>query len=268
LNRYFPLNLIHTIEGKGGMPIQASDNELLLNVPWRLEPGSWIEIGYIRIERSSNGDLKACDSYGCSEARIPPERMVYAAPIPAVYRVLAATPYIYVEFEREVYIDDGEDYWILAPYEVEVYAGDIAVTRLSPVRVKFTLIGDVVEGILARYYKSMAAYVQEELPDPTGTAVVRFIVRGSSVLLPGIGFNALESKFYVDDSGLIYYPLIEVEAGEGSVTAKNTGRPPKDGVREIVSTGPVRRTPIRVLIQQAKSFTMRVEVKKRSLTTQ
>jgi len=246
---------------------EASDNQLLVRVPWVIMPGQWLRIGDVRIERSEDGDVVACDAYGCAEARVPPERPVKAAPIPAVHRLLPATPYIYVEFERRLYIEDGEDYWVLAPYEIEVYAGDLALVRLSPVKVKYTLVGDIVDGILARYYRSYAAYDQHELPDPTGTAVVRFIVRGSSVLLPGIGFNASVTNFYVDERGIIYYPLLEVETDGSIVTVKSTGRPPKPGLREIVRVGTARRTPLPALLQQVQPFTMRVQVVRRSLTT-
>lgn len=249
------------------MPIHASDNELLLRVPWRIEAGQWIEIGDARIERRENGDLEACDRYGCATARIPKGQPVYAAPIPAIYRVLTATPYIYIDFESSVYIEDGEDYWALAPYEVEVYVGDIAVARLSPVEVKFTLVGDIVDGLLARYYKSIAAYTKEELPDPVGTAVVRFIVRGTSILLPGVGFNAVSTRFYVDSTGLIYYPTLTVEASNGGVVVKTSGDPPLEGLREVVEVRRARRH-IAAFLQQTQPFVMRVQVQKRSLATQ
>ena len=249
------------------MDVQASDNELLLKVPWTLKAGDWIRIGKARIERRDNGDLVACDEYGCTTARIPVSQSVYAAPIPALYSVLAATPYIYVDFESSVFIEDGEDYWTLAPYEIEVYVKDLAIARLSPIDVKFTLIGDIIDGILARYYRSIAAFDIHELPDPLGTAIVRFIVRGSSILLPGIGFNASTSRFYVDDNGLIYYPLLTVDAGNGVVTVKTEDKPPSEGVREIVEVRGGRRSLIG-LFNQREPFTMTVEVQKRSLTTQ
>lgn len=249
------------------MTIEASDNELLLRVPWSIGAGQWVQIGEARIERSENGDLRACDRYGCAEARVPRQRIVQAAPIPAIHRVLPATPYIYVEFEKRIYIEDGEDYWALAPYEIEVYVGNLALVRLSPVKVKYTLIGDVVDGTLARYYKSFVAYDQEELPDPTGTAVVRFVVTGSSVLLPGIGFNASVSKFYVDEQGLVYYPNLIVETDGSVVTVKNTGEPPKPGLREIVRVGAARKVSVPAILQQVAPFTMKVQVVRRSLTT-
>ena len=249
------------------MPAEASDNELLLQVPWKIGAGQWIQIGEAVIRRDERGDLEACDSYGCTRARIPPGRPVYAAPIPAIHRVLAATPYIYVEFEKSVYIEDGEDYWTLAPYEIEVYIGDIALARLSPVSVKFTLIGDVVDGILARYYRSIATYTREELPDPTGTAIVRFIVKGASVLMPGVGFPANRAKFYVDSEGLIYYPLLYAEVEDDVVTVKPVDEPPVEGVRELVEVRGMRRG-IPVIFQYAQPFTMKVQVHKRSLATQ
>jgi len=247
--------------------LTVDDNVLLLRVPWIIRPGERLEIGEVVVERGENGDVRACDRYGCAEARVPPEREVGAAPIPALYRVLTATPFLYVEFEKRIYIESGEDYWTLAPYEVEVYVGRLALIRLSPVKVKYTLIGDVVDGVLARHHRSPVAFDQEELPDPLGTAVVRFRVKGSSILLPGIGFNAIVSKFFVDEKGTIYYPLLEVETDGSLVTVKNTGQPPKPGLREISRVGIARRVPLTSLFQQVQPFTMTVQVVRRALTS-
>ncbi len=247
--------------------MSQEDNTLLLQVPWRIRPGDRLEIGEAVVERTRDGDVRACDRYGCGEARVPSYQDVLAAPIPAIYRVLPATPYLYVEFEKRIYVEDGEDYWTLAPYEVEVYVGDLALVRLSPVMVKYTLIGDVVDGHLARYHKGVAVFDQEDLPDPVGTAVVRFRVKGSSVLLPGIGFNTAISRFYVDDEGIVYYPLLEVTTDGSIVTVKNTGEPPKPGLREIVRVGEPRRISITGLFQQIQPFTMNIQIVRRVLTT-
>lgn len=242
-----------------------SDNPLLLRVPWRLRPGDKIEIGEAKIERLENGDVVACDTYGCAEARVPPGREVRAAPVPAIHRLITVTPYIYVEFERRVFIDAGEDYWALAPYEIEVYVEETVLTRLSPTPVKYTLIGDVVEGVLARWYRSPVEYEQAGLPDPTGTAVVRFLVRNSGVLLPGVGFNALNTRFFVDENGLLYYPLLHVDVEGNVVTVRSSGGPPLPGLRELVHT--VRRSGLGAILQLVQPFTMTIEVVRTSITT-
>ncbi len=239
------------------------DNPLLKRVPWRIEPGVELRIGEAVIRREEYGDVEACDLYGCARARVAPERVVEAHPVPAVYRILEATPYIYVEFEDRLYVEDGGFYWTLAPYDIEVYVGGLVLTRVSPVRVKFTLVGDVVEGILARHLRSPATWRREDLPDPTGTAVVGFRVRGTPALLPGVGFNAGDAFFYVDDEGFIYYPLIEVQSDDGVVTAKTTDKPPLPGLRLIQRAR--RRA---ALLPQRQDFIMTIEVVRRRLTTQ
>ena len=241
----------------------GSDNPLLLRVPWVIGPGDEMRIGEAVVRREPDGDLEACDRYGCARARVPAGLEVRAHPIPAVYRLLEATPYVYVEFEDRVYVEDGGVYWTLAPYDIEVYVGEMVLVRISPVRVKFTLVGDVVDGTLARHYRAPAAFEKGGLPDPTGTAVVAFRVRGDPVLLPGVGFNAAEATFYVDPSGFIYYPMLDLESGGGIVTVKTTGNPPAPGLRAIV------RARRRLLpLQQLQPFVMTVDVVKRRLTSQ
>lgn len=241
----------------------GSDNPLLAKAPWVISPGVEFSIGEATIKRELDGDVEACDRYGCARARVTPELEVRGVPIPAVYRLFDGTPYIYVEFEDRLYVEgDGRVYWTLAPYDVEVYVGDVVLVRLSPVKVKFTLIGDVVEGVLARHYKAPVVFRREDLPDPTGTAVVAFRVRGSPVLLPGIGFNASDASLFVDEAGFLYYPLVEVDSDDGVVTAKLTDKPPVGGVKPLVKAK--RRL---LTMQQAAPFMMTVDVVRRRLTS-
>ena len=233
---------------------------------WSLKPGSKIELGEAKIERLDNGDVVACDRYGCAEARVPSEREVRVAPIPAIHRLLTATPYIYIEFNRRVFIDAGEDYFTYAPYELEVYVEDTVLTRLSPHKVKFTLIGDVLDGLLARWHRGPVEYDEEGLP-PAGPelAIVRFIVRNTGVLLPGVGFNAVNTRFYVDSNGRLYYPLLHVDVEGGILTVKSSGEPPKPGLREVAYVA--TRPGIAALLQAVQPFRMQVEVVKTSVAT-
>jgi len=236
------------------------------SIPWTLRPGERLELGEARIERLPDGDVVACDRYGCAEARVPPEREVKVAPIPAIHRLLAATPHIYVEFERRVFIDSGEDYFTYAPYELEVYVEDTVLTRLSPHRVKFTLIGDVLDGILARWHRGPVEYDESGLP-PAGPelAVVRFIVRNTGVLLPGVGFNAANTRFYVDGEGRLYYPLLYVDVESGILTVKVSGEPPKPGLREVAYVA--AKPGLTAILQVVQPFRMPVEVVRTSVAT-
>ncbi|MCE4610625.1 MAG: DUF432 domain-containing protein [Desulfurococcales archaeon] len=236
------------------------------SIPWRIGPGDSLVLGEARIERREDGDVTACDRYGCVEARVPPYLDVMAAPAPAIQRLLTATPYIYVEFEKRVYIEEGEDYWTLAPIEIEVYVRDTVLTRLSPAPVKFTLIGDVVDGLLARWFKSTIGYDRDELPDVEGTAIVRFIAKTTGVLVPGVGFNAANASFYAGDDGSIYYSLLTVEVDGNILTAKVSDAPPLNGLREVIY--PSKKARLAGLLRLMQPFTMKVEVARKSITTQ
>ncbi|MET1128363.1 MAG: DUF432 domain-containing protein [Thermoproteota archaeon] len=229
-------------------------------LPARLQPGSLLEVGEAGIELKSDGSFKACDRYGCAEALVPPGVPVDIVPVPAIYRLLTATSFIYVEFDRRVHVGgEGESlYWTLAPFELEVNIDGLTLIRLAPVKVKFTLIGTVTEGTLARYFKAPVARSPEELPEIPGTALLGFKVAGTSALLPGIGFNAAVATFFADRSGVLYYPLVSVKTDGESVAARTTSDPPKDGLVPIFP-GERRLLPF-PFTQQAAPFTMTIEV--------
>ncbi|MET1101157.1 MAG: DUF432 domain-containing protein [Pyrodictiaceae archaeon] len=232
-------------------------------LPTRLSPGSRVVIGSARIELDPDGSFRACDDYGCAEALVTPGVPVEVNPIPAIYRLSASTPFIYVEFDRRVHVGDGERYyWTLAPLELEIVIDGLTLTRLSPVKVKYTLIGDVVEGFISRYYKAVIAREPDKLPWEQGLAILGFKVKGSSALLPGIGFNASIATFYADDKGRLYYPLVEVITDGSLVTARTTSEPPLPGLQRIL---PEDRRRIFVFVQQAPPFTMTIEVIKRRI---
>lgn len=243
--------------------MMGDDNNLLVRTPWVISPGSELRIGEAVVKREPDGDVEACDRYGCARARVAPDLEVRGHPVPAIYRLYEGTPFIYVEFEDRLYVDgDGRTFWTLAPYDIEVYVGDAALVRISPVRVKFTLIGDVIEGFLARHYKAPVAFKREELPDPVGTAIVAFRVRGDPVLLPGIGFNASDAALYVDKNGFLYYPLVDVDSSNGLVTARLRGEPPVSGLKPLTQS---RRGLL--LFQPSAPFTMTVGVVKKRVAT-
>jgi hypothetical protein len=238
----------------------------MLKIPWKIMAGKEVTLGEAIIKRNKEGDLEACDRYGCVSARVPPEKTVYAVPIPAIHRILTSTPYIFVDFEKRILIEEGEDYWTLAPIEIEVYVGELALVRLSPIQVKHTLIGDVVEGTLTRYYKSDAVFDEEDLEYMNGTAIIRFIVKGSSVLLPGVGFNASGVEFFVDEEGRLYYPELDVTVQGSIAVTRRVDKPPKKGLKPVrFETYRAKRVPLPVSFTYTLPFTMKVDVVKRYL---
>jgi hypothetical protein len=254
-------------EAAAGGASGATEVEARTQLPARLEPGSLLEVGEARIELKSDGSFRACDRYGCAEALVPPGVPVDVVPVPAIYRLLTATSFIYVEFDRRVHVGGESEslYWTLAPFELEVNIDGLTLIRLAPVKVKFTLIGTLTEGTLARYFKAPVARSPEELPEIPGTALLGFKVTGTSALLPGIGFNAAVATFFADRSGVLYYPLVSVKTDGESVIARTTSDLPRDGLAPIFPGE--RRLSLFSFVQQAAPFTMTIEVVRPRHTT-
>lgn len=239
-----------------------------LGAPWLVDPGEEVRVGEASVRRTMEGDVEACDRYGCRSVKVPPRSNVYLLPIPALYRMLGNVSYIYVEFPKPILVEDGGEYWTMAPIELEVFEEDISLARLSPTMVKYTLIGDVLEGTIARYHKAGVAFGEEALQPPTGTAILKFKVSGDRALLPGIGFNADGSELYTGEGDRLYYPVVEVVVEGKLLTARRTSRPPHPRLKHVKLEASeqfkYKRVPLPVpVIMNTAPFTMKVEVIKR-----
>jgi hypothetical protein len=209
-------------------------------LPAKLEPGEELAVGQARLERSSNGVLEACDPYGCSRLNVRPSVEVRVLPAPASRRLLQVT-HVYVEFESPIHARDGDVVWFHAPIELEVVVDGIPALRLAPIPVKYTLVGDVVDGIVCRYYKSPARLETPPGEHPPGTALAALRVIGDPAILPGGGVGVYASRLYRDGEGTLYYSLQRLEVEGVNATLRPTQNPPLEGVREV--RRPMRRVP-------------------------
>ena len=236
---------------------------MIVKLPLRLAPGTSVTIGDARAELSPDGSFKACDRYDCAEALVPTDVPVVMVPVPAIYRLLAVTPFIYIEFNRRAHVDaDERTYWTLAPIELEVNIDNLTLVRLSPLRVKFTLVGQVADGIIARYFKAPIARSPTDLPYIPGTALLCFKVSGTSALLPGIGFNASQAVLYADDEGRLYYSVLQATTDGENLTVKTDTHPPIRTLRYVASHPHKRHS-----LGLTTSFSMKIEVVRPRHTT-
>ncbi len=203
-------------------------------------PGNSLEYGLLRINYSGDGVLEACDPYGCSRFRITGRSPVKLYPAHPVNRPQRIASCIYIEFEEELVIEKAgrAKIYLVAPFDVELRVEEIAVAKLTPTIVKYTIVGDIVDGHLCRYYRSKAAQKLEELGPGPGEAIVEANIRGHGVLR-GIGFSVEGATIYVGK--VVAYARLEVELGAKTVTVRSTGKPPLEDMK------PSPATPRRVL---------------------
>ena len=194
----------------------------------RLAPGDRVEYGLATLDYRVDGVLEACDPYGCSRYRLHGGIVVEAYPAYPVHRPSRVADCVYVELEEELVVTPGSrlTLYTVAPFDVELRASTVVLSRLAPVKVKYTVVGDVVDGYLCRYYRGRAALSPSELSPGPGEALVAAVVRGSGVLR-GIGFSLDMVRLFVGET--VSYTRLEVEVGQHTVTVRATGKPSAPG---------------------------------------
>jgi len=197
-----------------------------------LEPGGELAFGRIRARLSDDGSLEACDDYNCIRARVPRGSSVMLDPVPPLNAPSRISNCLYIEFEEQLIVPGGRSsFWATAPYEFIAHVDGIILGYLSPLRVKYTLVGDIVDGVVCRYHRSMVADSHTKLAAGGGVGLLPIMFRGSPGRVPGIGFYASGVPLFTDGS-FVYYPEIEAEVDQLRLAVRATQRPPLEGLRE------------------------------------
>jgi hypothetical protein len=153
-------------------------------------------------------------------------------PVPPLNRPSRISNCLYIEFEEQLIVPGGRSsFWATAPYDLMVHVNGIVLGYLSPLRVKYTPIGDMVDGVVCRYHRSMVAGSHSELAAGGGLGLLMIRFRGSPGKVPGVGFYAAGVPLFTDGS-LVYYPEVEAEVDQLRLSARATQRPPLEGLRE------------------------------------
>ncbi len=187
-----------------------------------LERGQSLRYGLVEASVSENGLFEACDPYGCIRVQLSGENgSVVLNPVAPVYRPRQISGCLYLEFPAMLAVNPPMEVLAVSPFEFEVVVGGSVVGYLSPRRAKYTLIGDVVDGIVCRYYRSRVIGGESELID--GEAVVRIRFRGDRAVVPGVGFYVAGLRLAVR-GGTVYYPLLDVSISKRVISARLQAR--------------------------------------------
>ncbi len=196
----------------------------------KLKPGDQLEKCMIRVEYDKNGILKACDPYRCDEVLVGGEiKFIVAPAIASPFRISSA---IYVEFERSVFANKGDVLWATSPLELVIYKKNKPILNLPLTESKYTLVGSLVEGVIARYHRSQVNKNKEiDITHDDCVAKIAFYITQGSDKIKGVPFNAAHSVIYVDKENIPYYSLVEVSVKDSILESKTTGKPPKEGLK-------------------------------------
>ena len=178
---------------------------------------------------SVNKTLRACDRYGCSEIIVaPPLRVI---PAPPILRPFSITSVVFISFTRRVFVQKHQTIWAKIPLDIEVAKGRQTLAVLATSKVKYRLVGSLVEGVIARNVVSDISFTSPPIPGPCEALVALKIVRASDVI-DGVPFNVGSTVLYSDSGGRLYASLVEVSLDQVVIDARTTTHPPLPGLKQ------------------------------------
>ncbi len=209
-------------------------------LPATVWPGRTLVHGLARITFTSSRVLEASDPYSLERIVVAEPAAPVVVPVHPIHRPKRISDCLLVEFSEPVIIRRGE-LWVSAPYELEVRVGQSVAARLSPVKAKYILHGDLIGGRICRYYRSSpSAYEPGRLTDGEGLVKVRFRLafetRITHVIVP---VEALD--IYVNPlNGRVYYSVVEVQGSSTIQVFRATGERPRQGLRRVRKSSTLR----------------------------
>ncbi len=133
------------------------------------------------------------------------------------------TKHMLIDLEAPIYSVEPMMMWVTAPYELDIRLDGESIAYLSPVKVKYYLYGDAVEGVLCRYHQTKL-YMDEPMEEGDMASLKVLITKVSKpikqLLIP------LEGIHVYEDSEKIYYNPILVEGVGDEVVLKVVDRDP------------------------------------------
>lgn len=191
--------------------------------------GQHVKIGRASVERTS-GSLKVKDGYSNREYVVDDGSRVELVPVPPFYVPQKVCYHLMIELENPIVVRGSKEAWVEGPYEIAVRVDGKNTHYLTPVKVKYTLYGDPVEGVVCRYFKSRIYDKPRNSPELASANVVfrskstgkvdRFVMHGAALTI-----------FEKDDR--YYYEVIYVNIGETITTVTLTDKPPVRKAREV-----------------------------------
>lgn len=176
------------------------------------------------------GELRAGDRYREQVLAVGDGAEVEVVPTHPVNVPTRVATHIMLDVDPPAVVEGEGSFWIMAPYELEVRVGDLAVAYLSPTKVKFAVFGEVTGGLLCRYSRSRA---HESPVHEAGYAPMLVRYESEGAALVDIVVAPANIPIYVRGEGEYYYAAVKGRVSNGAIFASPAGPPPVEGVREV-----------------------------------
>jgi len=186
--------------------------------------------------------VESCDPYGCSRTIVYSDH-VYIVPTYPIHRPRRISDCVYIEFDESLSIGGSGFFWIKSPFDLAVTVDDLVLGYYTPLKVKYTLIGDPLEGDICRYYKSRIYSSDDEVDLNPGEAIIGVNIEGRGVV-KGLAFYVYAVNLY-QAGGRIYYDTLDTIVDYNRVEVKPGDKPPVPGL-----------TKFKTISEQARLFLM------------
>lgn len=189
-----------------------------MNNQFKLEIG---EAVIAKVERK----LILRDRYSYEEFMVSSDEDVELEPAPPIHVPKKIASHLMLSFEKPIVVRGASEFWVEAPYEVAVKIGGKILKYLSPVKVKHALYGDIVDGIICRFFKSG---VSESPTEREEVAKCKVIVEGGGVGTIKRLVLPVENLMLYKVGRKVYYEVVKVEVEPEIARVTLTREPPVD----------------------------------------
>jgi len=190
--------------------------------------GDKVVIGEAEVYRDSSR-VYVRDRYRTASYMVSKESTVVLKPTTPSNVPLRVADYLLLRFREPVLVSRDVNFWVKAPYELSLIVDDVVLTYVSPFKVKHTLQGEVVGGVICRYFMTDTYF---EYPPKGVEALVKVVVVAKqATLLENITLPLSKVRIYVGNGG-VYYNVVKVVSAK-DVTTELLDEPPVPNVTEV-----------------------------------
>lgn len=176
-------------------------------------------------------ELKLRDSYTEDTYIVEKDSTIELVPVPPLHVPTKITKYLYLKLRKPLVISKEREFWIKVPYELAVLVNSTLIKILSPFIVKHILHGDIVDGIICRYYETE---VLENMLDNGIEALTK--ITFSKVASAGIYdyiIIPVENAYIYESNGKYYFSTVKVEKTSTGIYGHLTKKPPISNVKLV-----------------------------------
>ncbi len=204
--------------------------------PWIISDGDVFKVGYAEIMRSGK-ELIVSDLYSNKRFKIDREASVELIPTSPVNTPSKLTNVLYLKFKSPIVSTGGYEYWVHVPYDLVVLVDETPIAVVSPFKVKFTLHGSIIDGLICRYYESDVYDSLKEAQLSTFEGLMKVVIPGSeATIMYEYTIIDIESlDIYRESRELkVYYEAIMLSPNPYKPFARALGEPSKRrGVEKV-----------------------------------